>query len=221
MPNALPRAVDSAEEALHAGKWLQARGKASEVLAQAGAAPADLTRAFYVLLQVDFHTGRCGAAAAHRTRTRARKRARRARGPRYAMCVCHAQQEQPHDRRPRRPRGRGAAARRRRGPAPPCGREAAQLSVAGAAAAPTASRCVLLDACLQADRPGGGRHILWQRPARPSSHRPAAVVSGTPARAALHPPTARRAAPRRRGGAGGPRVLPVCSACLLYTSRRG
>jgi hypothetical protein len=48
-----------AEEALHAGKWLQARSRASEVLAQQGAALADVTRAFYVLLQVDFHAGRC------------------------------------------------------------------------------------------------------------------------------------------------------------------
>lgn len=61
MPGAPPpqRAADAAEDALHAGKWLQARGKASEVLAQAGAPQADVTRAFYVLLQVDFHTGRC------------------------------------------------------------------------------------------------------------------------------------------------------------------
>ncbi|KIZ01792.1 hypothetical protein MNEG_6167 [Monoraphidium neglectum] len=61
LPSAVPeaaRTVDMAEEALHAGKWLQARSRASEVLAQQGAALADVTRAFYVLLQVDFHAGR-------------------------------------------------------------------------------------------------------------------------------------------------------------------
>lgn len=50
--------LDQAEEALHLGKWLQGRNKASEVLADANSSGPELTRAFYVLLQVDFQTGR-------------------------------------------------------------------------------------------------------------------------------------------------------------------
>jgi hypothetical protein len=53
-----PPALEAAEQALHDGKWQQARGAAGEALAGAGAAPADLTRALYVVLQADFQTGR-------------------------------------------------------------------------------------------------------------------------------------------------------------------
>ncbi|KAI8472322.1 MAG: hypothetical protein J3K34DRAFT_519801 [Monoraphidium minutum] len=57
-PGAPPTAVERAEEALHAGRWLDARGAASEALARPDAARGDVGRALFVLLQVDFRTGR-------------------------------------------------------------------------------------------------------------------------------------------------------------------
>jgi len=61
-PTSSAASADAAEHELHAGRWQQARGAACEVLAQADAPAAELTRALYVLLQADFQTGRCAAS---------------------------------------------------------------------------------------------------------------------------------------------------------------
>ncbi|GBF88002.1 hypothetical protein Rsub_00714 [Raphidocelis subcapitata] len=50
--------VDAAEAALHGARWLQARAAACEALAGGDATPQELTRALFVLLQVDFQAGR-------------------------------------------------------------------------------------------------------------------------------------------------------------------
>lgn len=53
--------LDSAEELLHCGHWQEAHAVASRVLSSA-ATPTELTRAFFVLLQVDFQAKRSVSA---------------------------------------------------------------------------------------------------------------------------------------------------------------
>jgi hypothetical protein len=102
--------VDAAEAALHAGRWLAARGGARDVLsAGPGVPPVELGRALYVLLQVDFQTGRC-VPPPREPRPRGPPREPQPRGPARCCRAASARSRAapPGVAAPRRPRARGA-----------------------------------------------------------------------------------------------------------------